>query len=345
MKKLLQRSSFLFLLLILSCSGSDENGGEDQTNQYIDLFVSSTEGFIGETIIFTAFDQDGNNVSASSDFYVNETKIPSNTHTFNTIGTFDVYAKYGQLTSETKTIEIMPTPITFKQNVVVEDFTGTWCGWCPRVSEAVRLLKQETSDAIVVAIHNGDAMQFSQEGAIRQAFNVTGFPTALINRQERWASPQPSNVAQVTGKMSGKSYASIAMESRVEGDGLYLKVKVKMGYSYDSMKLAVYMLEDGLIYDQRNFTSYYGGADPIRDFVHDDVLRRSLTNVFGDDIPSDEVGHGKTYSRDFEYAIPGMYDKSKIKLVAFVTAGEDRSIVNVRQSKPGETQDFQPLDE
>jgi thiol-disulfide isomerase/thioredoxin len=333
----------LFLLLILSCSGSDENGGEDQTNQYIDLFVSGTEGFIGETIIFTAFDQDGNNVSASSDFYVNETKIPSNTHTFNTIGTFDVYAKYGQLTSETKTIEIMPTPITFKQNVVVEDFTGTWCGWCPRVSEAVRLLKQETSDPIVVAIHNGDAMQFSQEGAIRQAFNVTGFPTALINRQERWASPQPSNVAQVTAKMSGKSYASIAMESTVSGDVLDLKVKVMMGYSYKSMKLAVYMLEDGLVYDQRNFTSYYGGADPIRDFVHDDVLRRSLTDVFGDDIPQDQVGHNKTFTRDFQYAIPPSYDKNKVKLVAFVTTGSERDIINVRQSKLGESQDFQPL--
>jgi thiol-disulfide isomerase/thioredoxin len=333
----------LFLLLILSCSGSDENGGEDQTNQYIDLFVSGTEGFIGETIIFTAFDQNGNNVSTSSDFYVNETKIPSNTHTFNTIGTFDVYAKYGQLTSETKTIEIMPTPITFKQNVVVEDFTGTWCGWCPRVSEAVRLLKQETSDAIVVAIHNGDAMQFSQEGAIRQAFNVTGFPTALINRQERWASPQPSNVAQVTGKMSGKSYASIAMESTVSGDVLDLKVKVMMGYSYKSMKLAVYMLEDGLVYDQRNFTSYYGGADPIRDFVHDDVLRRSLTDVFGDDIPQDQVGHNKTFTRDFQYAIPPSYDKNKVKLVAFVTTGSERDIINVRQSKLGESQDFQPL--
>ena len=273
MKKFLQRTSFLFLFLILACSGSGDDEG--QTNEYISLFVSSNEGFIGETIIFSVFDGEGNNVSSSTDFYVNETKIPSNTHTFNTIGTFDVYAKYGQLTSETKTIEIMPTPITFKQNVVVEDFTGTWCGWCPRVSEAVRLLKQETSDPIVVAIHNGDAMQFSQEGAIRQAFNVTGFPTALINRQERWSSPQPSNVAQVTGKMSGKSYASIAMESRVEGDGLYLNVKVKMGYSYDSMKLAVYMLEDGLSYEQRHFTSYYGGAYPIIYFVHDDVLRRS----------------------------------------------------------------------
>ena len=49
-----------------------------------------------------------------------------------------------------------------------------------------------------------------------------------------------------------------------------------MGYSYDSMKLAVYMLEDGLIYDQRNFTSYYGGADPIIDFVHDDVFEKII---------------------------------------------------------------------
>ena len=174
---------------------------------------------------------------------------------------------------------------------------------------------------------------FSQEGTIRAAFNVTGFPTALINRQERWASPQPSNVSQVTGKMSGKSYASVAMESSVSGDNLNLKVKVRMGYGYKTMKLAVYMLEDGLVYDQRNFTSYYGGADPIRDFVHDDVLRRSLTNVFGDDLPSDQVGHDKIYTRDFVYAIPPNYDKSKVKLVAFVTTGSERTIVNVRQSK------------
>ncbi len=340
MIKILQRTSFLFLLLILACSGSGDDDG--QTNEYISLFVSSTEGFIGETIIFSVFDGEGNNVSSSTDFYVDDVKIVSNTHTFNSIGAFNVYARYGELISETIIVEIMPTPITFKQNVVVEDFTGTWCGWCPRVSEAVRLLKQETSDAIVVAIHNGDPMQFSREGTIRAAFNVTGFPTALINRQERWSSPQPSNVSQVTSKIGKKAYASLAMESTVSGDVLDLKVKVMMGYSYKSMKLAVYMLEDGLVYDQRNFTSYYGGADPIRDFVHDDVLRRSLTDVFGDDIPQDQVGHNKTFTRDFQYAIPPSYDKNKVKLVAFVTTGSERDIINVRQSKLGEIQDFQP---
>ena len=341
MIKILQRTSFLFLLLILACSGSGDDEG--QANEYISLFVSSTEGFIGETIIFSVFDGEGNNVSSSTDFYVDDVKIVSNTHTFNSIGAFNVYARYGELISETIIVEIMPTPITFKQNVVVEDFTGTWCGWCPRVSEAVRLLKQETSDAIVVAIHNGDPMQFSGEGTIRAAFNVTGFPTALINRQERWSSPQPSNVSQVTSKIGKKAYASLAMESTVSGDVLDLKVKVMMGYSYKSMKLAVYMLEDGLVYDQRNFTSYYGGADPIRDFVHDDVLRRSLTDVFGDDIPQDQVGHNKTFTRDFQYAIPPSYDKNKVKLVAFVTTGSERDIINVRQSKLGESQDFQPL--
>ena len=94
----------------------------DNCNTVEDVILHESEdnycsiGFIGETIIFTVFDQDGNNVSASSDFYVNETKIPSNTHTFNSIGTFDVYAKHGQLTSVTKTIEIRDSDYELASN-------------------------------------------------------------------------------------------------------------------------------------------------------------------------------------------------------------------------------------
>ena len=83
MKKFMHKASLLFLLLIFSCSGSGDD--ESQTNEYIDLFISSTTGFVGETIIFSVFDGEGNNVSTSADFYVNEVKIASNTHTFNNI--------------------------------------------------------------------------------------------------------------------------------------------------------------------------------------------------------------------------------------------------------------------
>ena len=81
MNKILQSCLLLFLLLIVSCSGGGDD--ETQTNEYISLFISSTEGFVGETIIFSVFDGEGNNVSTSADFYVNEVKIASNTHTFN----------------------------------------------------------------------------------------------------------------------------------------------------------------------------------------------------------------------------------------------------------------------
>ena len=70
MKKFMHRASLLFLLLILSCSGSGDD--ESQTNEYISLFISSTEGFVGETIIFSVFDGEGNNVSTSADFFVDD---------------------------------------------------------------------------------------------------------------------------------------------------------------------------------------------------------------------------------------------------------------------------------
>ena len=43
MKKIMHKSSLLFLLLILSCTDGDDEG---QTNEYIDLFISSTTGFM-----------------------------------------------------------------------------------------------------------------------------------------------------------------------------------------------------------------------------------------------------------------------------------------------------------
>ena len=105
-----------------------------------------------------------------------------------------------------------------------------------------------------------------------------------------------SNISQVTGKLSKKSYAALAMESSLDGDMLTIKVKLKMGYNYQALKLGLYILEDGLVYDQRNWTSYYQG-DPIVDFEHHNVLRKAVTGLLGDQIPSDKVGHDKEFEK------------------------------------------------
>ena len=224
--------------------------------------------------------------------------------------------------------------------MLVEDYTGTWCGYCPRVSYAIEQVKKQTDDAVIIAIHQGDPMAFGQVSTLMSSFGVTGFPTAFIDRKTRWTPPEPNNISQVTGKLTGKSYAALAMESSVDGDMLTVKVKLKMGYNYKALKLGLYILEDGIKYDQRNWTSYYSG-DPIKNYEHNDVLRKSVTGLLGDQIPADKVGHDKVFEKEFQYVIPSEFKKDKIKMVAFVTEASKKETINVRVSKIGETQIFE----
>ena len=237
MKTLFNKIFLLSLLILVGCSKSDDDSNVvDNTPSInsIQVSVSSAEVTVGTTILFTAFDNTGKNRTSEAKFYVDGTEISGSSYTFNDIGTYEVYAKYQNLKSQTENVVVNPTPIEYKQYVMVEDYTGTWCGYCTRVSYAIEQLKKETNDAVVVAIHQGsyDPLAFGQVSTMMSTFGVTGFPTAFIDRKSRWTPPEPSNISEVTGKLTGKSYASLAIDSSLDGDMLTIKVKLKMGYNY-----------------------------------------------------------------------------------------------------------------
>ena len=183
-------------------------------------------------------------------------------------------------------------------------------------------------------------MQFPLEATLRSQFGVTGFPTAFVDRKARWAPPEPSSLDQVLSKLNNKAYAALAMESSLDGDMLTIKVKLKMGYNYKALKLGLYIVEDELIYDQRNWTSYYQG-DPIKNFEHNDVLRKNITGLLGDEIPSEHLGHDKEFEKEFQYVIPSEFNKDNIRMIAFVTEASKKETINVRSSKIGESQSFE----
>ena len=343
MKILFNKIFFISLLIFFSCSKSDEQSNQVDTTPSInslEIFVSSGEIVVGTTILFSAFDNAGKNRTSEATFFVNDAEISGSNHTFNDIGTYDIYAKYQNVKSQTEEVIVNPTPIEYKQYVLVEDYTGTWCGYCTRVSYAIEQVEKETDDAVIIAIHQGDPMAFSQVSSMMSNFGVTGFPTAFIDRTTRWTPPEPSNIAQVTGKLTKKAYAALAMDSSIDDDLLTIKVKLKMGYNYKALKLGLYILEDGIKYDQKNWTSYYVG-DPLKNFEHNHVLRKSITGILGDQIPSDKVGHDKEFEKEFQYVIPNEFNKDKIKMVAFVTEASKKETINVRSSKIGETQTFE----
>ena len=150
---------------------------------------------------------------------------------------------------------------------------------------AIEEVKKQTNDAVIIAIHSGntssryDPFHFSQVGSLMSAFSVGGYPYGLIDRQSRWTPPEPSNISAVTGRLTRKTYAALAMESSLDGDMLTIKVKLKMGYNYKALKLGLYILEDGLIYDQENWTTYYSG-NPLKNYDQYLFSRWSSTKFY-----------------------------------------------------------------
>ena len=98
MRNLFNKIFFVTLLVLVGCSKSDEQSTElvdnSPTVNSIQVFVSSDEIIVGTSILFSVFDNTGKNRTNEAKFFVDNTEISGSSHTFNDVGTFEVYAKY-----------------------------------------------------------------------------------------------------------------------------------------------------------------------------------------------------------------------------------------------------------
>lgn len=70
---------------------------------------------------------------------------------------------------------------SFPRKVVMEEFTGTWCGWCPRGAVAMeKLAKDFPNDFIGLGVHYGD--NFESKTYATLAEYAEGYPSAVMNR-------------------------------------------------------------------------------------------------------------------------------------------------------------------
>lgn len=65
-----------------------------------------------------------------------------------------------------------------KKRPLMEEFTGLWCGWCPRGWMAMKLMNERDSTFIGAAYHYNDAMQVTNDFPVL----VSSYPGASIDR-------------------------------------------------------------------------------------------------------------------------------------------------------------------
>ena len=232
----------------------------------------------------------------------------------------------------------------FKKRVLIEDYTGTWCGNCTRVSYAIEQAVLQSDKVVSVAIHNGnDPYHFEGIAPLKNLIlpnTQLALPVSRLNRMTVWTFPEPTNVQQAIDLTGNNSGLGIAIKSSVVNNNITVDVKMKFALNYANLKLVVYMLEDGLIYFQKNYTSYYNGVNPIPGYVHNHVLRNTLTNILGDAVEGDTEA-GNSFTKSFSVPVPTNIENiNNVNFVAFLV-DENNNALNVRASHINENHSFE----
>lgn len=298
------------------------------------LTIDGLKAFKNQTVTFGLMNDQGENTAADATFYVNGTAIEGFTFSSSSVGEYEVYASYEindlTYTSEAKTFEIFVP----KRKVVIEDYTGTWCGYCPRVAVAIDEIRSVTDHVSVISIHKqssamSDPLHFDRTEELQARFNVpNAFPKAQLNRTEAWINSFDIN--QVLPMAGTDTDLAIGIKSELNGSNLSVDVDVVFeNGSAAGDKLVVYLLENKVISPQTNYFDrtpdhpFEGMGNPIPDYEHNDGLRNALSGLFGDNIP--ETPAYQKYSKRYTFEIPSHYVGENLSFVVMVVDANDNA--------------------
>ena len=153
----------------------------------------------------------------------------------------------------------------YPHTYLLEEGTGTWCGWCPRGIVAMEYVSENYPEQFAgVAIHNGDEMAMSNNGEILTYIGITGFPSMMIDRTS-FSDMSKTSEFDNLAKADAKSLAAVAeLVGKIDSKGNIgitssAKFLLDTKNSNDRYRMSYYITENGVgPYDQ---TNYYSGGN------------------------------------------------------------------------------------
>ncbi|MDE6696640.1 MAG: hypothetical protein K2K25_07150 [Muribaculaceae bacterium] len=231
---------------------------------------------------------------------------------------------------------------------MVEEFTGTWCGWCIRGYYAMEWLNEDFGDNVVLAAyHDGDPMQAD---AFPLDPSRIGYPGAVLNRgavedpyygtgedgfgmkaevAKSMSTIVPADI-QVAATWTDSSKTKISVKST----STFFNEQSNAGYKVGYLLLNNGLTGNGQSWIQHNYFPKYAAKYAGTEF---EFLTKMKELIFGltfndvvvdasgvkgeeGSIPSDVV-FNKPYQNDFTFDIEGntvIQDKDKLYVAAFI---------------------------
>lgn len=224
---------------------------------------------------------------------------------------------------------------------VIEECTGTWCGYCVRGLVAMREMRKNHPDRFLgIAVHGQDKYATSSYSALLG--RISGYPSAFFNRS-RVVGTEPSDMenafqkadelAECEVKIVGVEYANASHNSV----NIYMRYRFAESHNKIDYRVAIVTLEDNLADSQANYYSG-GGMGPMGGFenmgsyawVELMDVARDITSYTGiiNSVPA-ELEEGRWYDYCYTYTLPTtIRDRNNISIAVLLQNATGSEILN-----------------
>lgn len=233
------------------------------------------------------------------------------------------------------------------RTVVMEEFTGVNCGWCPQGHAIAQEISNNNPGTVLVNIHAGGFANPSAGQpdfrtlygtALNNGFGANAYPSGMVNRYNggggivvgrgAW-----SGVAEQVQQLV--SPLNIGARTNYDSTTREVTVDIEVLYTSDAPDsnnfLSVVLLEDGVVGYQANYDLPAGS---VPNYVHNHILRDKIhTHTFGDTIY--QTTEGAYHKLTYKYTIPTRFNAENCRVAAFVASGRENIYQGVELAATG----------
>lgn len=225
------------------------------------------------------------------------------------------------------------------RNVIIEEFTGRNCGYCPighRITH--ELMEAHPGRVWAINVHctslsptSSPNLNVNEGHSIANGFNFDGIPMGMINRHSGTAAETSQFTSLTNNQLNQAAECNVGGIVAVNPETRVATITVEVYYTGNSSQptnyLTIAMVQDSIIGSQSDYGDYNpGGWVSPGQYSHMHVLRDIVTNnIWGDEVTP--TTQGSLVVLNYTYEIPETIgspngvevDLDNIHFLAFVT--------------------------
>ncbi len=229
----------------------------------------------------------------------------------------------------------------FARRVICEEYSGFWCGFCPRGMVGMELMKEAHPDRfIAIAVHGGDALEVPSDSAYTYApliSRFSGAPSCAIGRRLQ-GDPYYDIATLYQWESSTENHIAYNMTAEWNDDASAILCHATVFSDQDltnaNLNAAFVLVEDSITghgYYQTNYYSsnsqnysgpFYGWEDKAyitTDVIFMDIARGCFPSFEGTTLFEGDMKAMQEYTFDYTLPLPPtVLDKKQLHVVGIV---------------------------